>query len=127
MRTSSGSSASDRLADEAELRDRLGAQADVVAEERHGARAERRPQLLVHRRERGAHDLDALGGRHAPAADELDRDAGALHLDADLRAGAVDDADLVVARELEHRARADRDATAPPTLTTMRLMSGSPR
>ena len=52
-----------------------------------------------------SHDLEGLGARHAAAADELDGDARALHLERDLLARAVHDDDVVVGRELEHRLR----------------------
>src|SRR5262249_1657335 len=48
--------------------------------------------------ERLAHDLERRRARHPPAADERDLQPAALHLRRDLRAGAVDDADLVALR-----------------------------
>ncbi len=60
-----------------------------------------------------AHDGEDGGRRHAAAADELDRQPEPLHRRGDLRAGAVDDADLVLARQLEHgRGRLGGDGAA---------------
>ena len=104
------------------------AQADLVAEERHRALAERGPERLVDGRERArarSRSPPAVVTRRPPT--NSTGMPGALHLGADLRAGAVDDAHLVARARARARASADCAATAPPTLTTSRLMSGSPR
>ena len=87
--------AGQRVADLAERRHRHGQQAVAVAEHRHGDVAERGAELGVDLGHRLAHDLERLERGAPPAADELDRDRAPLHLERDLRAGAVHDADLV--------------------------------
>ena len=118
----------DRLADEAELRDRLGAQADVVAEERHGARAERGPEVA---RSRPASDARTISIPSAvvtrrPPTNSTGMPARSIS-SADLRARRRGRRTTSLSRASSSTASADRDATAPPTFTTMRLMSGSPR
>ena len=77
-----------------ELGHRLGFEPDLVAGETDGVRADRRAHGGVHLGEALADDLEHLGRRHAPPADEVRNEAALLHLFGDLRAGAVDDAHL---------------------------------
>ena len=103
----------ERLTDEAELGNTCRLHADLVAHQAHGG-AERGAELEVHAREGLAHDRQGSGVGHAAAADERDRQAEAVHLGRDLRAGAVHDAHAVPAgAEALHRGgRGPRHGTA---------------
>ena len=124
--SSTGADGGDRLADQAELRDRRRVEADLVAEQADGARTECRTEGAFASSERAPHDRQPGGRRDAPPADELDRTREALHLRGDLRPGAVDDADLVP-RWRERMNRGSRVGDRAAALTTSRLTSGSPR
>ena len=91
-----------------------GVEADLVAEERHGAVgpiAAQTSALTAAKESRTT--ASAACARHAPSVDEPDLEPGALELGRDLRPGAVDDADLVPLRQREReRRRLSRDRTA---------------
>src|SRR5262249_54711319 len=102
-----------RLADEPELRHGVSVEPYLVAEEGDGPPTDRGTQFGVHSRERATHDLETFRRRDAAAVDELDWYPLSRHLDRDLRAGAVDDADVVGPRELDDSlCRARRDGTS---------------
>ena len=86
--------------DVAELRHRRRAQADLVADEADGPRADRGAQLAVHLEQRLADDRQRVGVGDAPAAHERRGQPGARHRRRDLRPGAVDDDDVVELTEL---------------------------
>ena len=83
------------IPDEAELGDPSCGQADLVAHEADRERADCGAEFRVHLGKRLADDNEPCRGRDAAAPDELDGQAAPGHLLGDLRAGAVDDADLV--------------------------------
>ena len=80
-----------RVADEAESVDAPRAQPDRVAGETDCCRADRGAHLRVDGAERRPHHLEDLRCGDASPADEPRRDAAALQLLGDLRAGAVHD------------------------------------
>jgi hypothetical protein len=81
----------------------LGLEPDLVAHQADRVPPERIHEGAVDAGKRLAHDVQRLRRRHAPASDELDAQATPRHLVADLRPGAVHDADLVAAvREREY-------------------------
>jgi hypothetical protein len=92
-------------------------QADRVAHQSDRSRPDRLAHLGVHGRERLAYDLQPFRSRYAAAGDEGHVEAAPLHLRRDLRAGAVDDADLVrVGHEVENvRDDAAADLEDDPT------------
>ena len=103
----------ERRADEAELRDPHSFETDLVAEERHGERPDSRADRLVDggERARGRPRAPRRSSRAGPRR-TAPRDRP-LELGRDLRAGAVDDADLVRGREAEReRSRVARDRAA---------------
>ena len=87
-----------RRADEPELRHLHRVEADLVAEEGHRAWADRCADPVVDIGERLPDDRERVGARHAPSLDEAHLEAGALQLGRDLRARAVNDADVVPLR-----------------------------
>ena len=115
------------MADEPERVDLFGAEPDLVAEQRDRIRPDRSADLAVHLGERRTNDLEHLGSRDAPAVDEGRHDPSAFHLGSDLRPCPVDDDDVVPGRAQGDASTAASAATRPPSLTTTRLMSCTPR
>jgi hypothetical protein len=88
--------------------------ADSVAEEADRPRPELVGEGAVDGGEGRTHDGQARGSRHAPPAHELHGYPEALHLLGDLRACAVDDADLVagVSERQDRGGRSAHDAAS---------------
>ena len=88
----------DRLADETELGHTRRHEADLVADEVKGRRAECGGQLGPDGDQRPAHDGEGRWIRETTACDEPGGDPCRSQLGGDLWAGAVDDDDLVAGR-----------------------------
>ena len=102
------------LADEAELRHLRRAQADVVAEvaARRAGRAPTQSSSLTAASDARTTSIPSGVVTRRPPTNSTGMPARSIS-SADLRAGAVDDAHLVLARELEHgRGRLRRDRAA---------------
>ena len=96
-----------------QLGEAYGFQADLVPEERHRERSDRRADARVDGREGAAHDRERRLARHAASVDEPDLEPGPLELGRDLRPGAMNDADLVPLRQRERERRGfSRDGAA---------------
>ena len=116
------------LADETELRKRRRREPDLVTDEVEGRGAECGGQLGPDGDQRPAHDGEGRRIREATARNESRSEPDRLQLGRDLRAGAVDDDDLV-ARRMPFERDPDRvasDATAQ-LQNDRRIRSCTPR